>query len=682
MAEKTGSGGAGFFGLKEGCNLFAIKMTQITDQPEFSKVKTMHMRFFKAAIPAVILSAAMAGCGTGEKPEVAQNPAAENKGLAPAEKLELSQVVSSQLAPLSLNGNNYLLLASEKRGLVLLNEDGSEIASLDDGKVERFALQVRDGNYGLVAAFDENGNKIRLVRVTLKDGQPLFEHLAQEQATAPLETLCLSRQGEHTHLFAIDEEGLGREYVLHSQGENWAFRNVRPLYFGQQVSSCAVDDTRGRLLVAQPPLGIWSLNASAEQDEERTLFASAPGEEFGGLWVDAVTDRLWLTSEEKVLAYKLNGDGAAPDYTAELEEQEVVSAAVSAGALVALEEESDTVLRFTTDLPEGASAAEKIEIPNVTAHAQTQQVASAGDAADDPAIWVNPVDASASLILGTDKKSGLEVYDLSGKRLQYFPVGRVNNVDLRSVEHPQFAAIAAASNRSTQGINLFGITAAGKVESLGLRPLDFNEPYGLCMAQIDGRNFAWVSDKDGGVHQSEIVLGDNPSDWQLLSRGSVKVGSQVEGCVSDDERNQLFFGEEDRGIWRLDLAAFNAGEGKPQLVAEVDGERLVDDVEGIGLYLDGDNSYLVVSSQGNNSYALYSRDGTGFVGHFRVDMNPANGIDGASETDGLEVSSANLGGDYTQGLLVVQDGRKRMPGGNQNFKLVAWADIADRLELQ
>ena len=58
------------------------------------------------------------------------------------------------------------------------------------------------------------------------------------------------------------------------------------------------------------------------------------------------------------------------------------------------------------------------------------------------------------------------------------------------------------------------------------------------------------------------------------------------------------------------------------------------------------------------------------------------GIDGASETDGLEVTSANLGGPWSQGLLVVQDGRKRMPESTQNFKLVPWADIARALGLE
>src|SRR5262245_39005333 len=38
--------------------------------------------------------------------------------------------------------------------------------------------------------------------------------------------------------------------------------------------------------------------------------------------------------------------------------------------------------------------------------------------ADDPAIWVHPVDSAASLIIGTKKNAGLSVYNLSGQELQ------------------------------------------------------------------------------------------------------------------------------------------------------------------------------------------------------------------------------------------------------------------------
>ncbi|MEE4195997.1 MAG: phytase, partial [Bacteroidales bacterium] len=51
------------------------------------------------------------------------------------------------------------------------------------------------------------------------------------------------------------------------------------------------------------------------------------------------------------------------------------------------------------------------------------------DAADDPAIWVNNENPEKSLVLGTNKVSGIHVYDLNGRELQFLEVGCLNNVD-------------------------------------------------------------------------------------------------------------------------------------------------------------------------------------------------------------------------------------------------------------
>jgi 3-phytase len=69
-----------------------------------------------------------------------------------------------------------------------------------------------------------------------------------------------------------------------------------------------------------------------------------------------------------------------------------------------------------------------------------------------------------------------------------------------------------------------------------------------------------------------------------------------------------------------------------------------------------------------------------FVGKFHVVANETLGIDGSSETDGLDVVSAPLGADYPAGLLVVQDGRNLMPAQRQNFKYVSWQDVMKALE--
>ena len=67
----------------------------------------------------------------------------------------------------------------------------------------------------------------------------------------------------------------------------------------------------------------------------------------------------------------------------------------------------------------------------VTARAETPPVGTAReDAADDPAIWRNPANPAASLVVGTDKKGGLYVYDLKGAQKSFLAAPGLNNVDL------------------------------------------------------------------------------------------------------------------------------------------------------------------------------------------------------------------------------------------------------------
>jgi 3-phytase len=160
-----------------------------------------------------------------------------------------------------------------------------------------------------------------------------------------------------------------------------------------------------------------------------------------------------------------------------------------------------------------------------------------------------------------------------------------------------------------------------------------------------------------------------------------KLATQPEGCVADDRNGRLFAGEERRGVWSIDAGADRKAEPKMILAAGSRGP-LRADVEGMAIYHGANASYLVVSSQGSNSYVVADAAPPHRIrGSFRVGMNAGAAIDGASETDGLDVTSANLGGRFARGMLVVQDGYKRLPDGAQNFKYVAWDDIARALDL-
>ncbi len=60
---------------------------------------------------------------------------------------------------------------------------------------------------------------------------------------------------------------------------------------------------------------------------------------------------------------------------------------------------------------------------------------------------------------------------------------------------------------------------------------------------------------------------------------------------------------------------------------------------------------------------------------FRVITNPELGIDGTSGADGLELTVRSLGPEFSQGALIIQDGRNRMPEQGQNLKYIPWQSV-------
>jgi 3-phytase len=298
-----------------------------------------------------------------------------------------------------------------------------------------------------------------------------------------------------------------------------------------------------------------------------------------------------------------------------------------------------------------------------------------GDAADDPAIWVNPADPALSTIIGTDKLGGLAVYDLSGAQIQYLADGDMNNVDLRAgfVLGGRSVTLVAAGNRSGNRIAIYRIDPATRMlEDVAARAITTLEVYGSCMyhsARTD-KLYYFVNSKAGAVEQWEL-FDDGAGRVDGRRVRTFTVGSQTEGCVADDELGRFYIGEEAVGIWRYGA---EPGDGDTRIQVDSAGERghLASNIEGLALvHGTGDGGYLLASSQGNSTYAIYRRGDNAYVGSFAI--GAGNGIDAVSDTDGIDATSASLGPAFPQGVFVAQDGMN--DGGNQNFKLVSWQAI-------
>jgi len=315
---------------------------------------------------------------------------------------------------------------------------------------------------------------------------------------------------------------------------------------------------------------------------------------------------------------------------------------------------------------------------SIMASIETAPAGSRGDAADDPALWLNPSDAAKSLILGTNKQEGLVVFDLDGAEVQRLPIGLINNVDVRQ-SSDRSHDVAIASNDQVNAISVFLIDRAnGHVSHRGDIPTGMAEPYGICMGRENGIDMAGVTYKDGTVQIWAIAASADVLSGSL--RKTVKLATQLEGCVFDETQGLMFVGEENHGLWKL---AYHDSAPAPELIDVVGGEAgLVADIEGISLWRGKDGAgWIVASAQSDNRFVVFNRKAPHTSpGSFSIDENAALGIDAVTHTDGLDVFSGALPG-FPRGVLIVQDDGNPKSGVDQNFKIVNWADVEAALDL-
>ena len=597
---------------------------------------------------------------------------------APANTLPSFTQEAEELA--RLPGGGWLTL--DKHGLRLFNASGQE---QDRIAVRAKQLDTRVAGGTLLAVFLEADTQRPLpVTVDVQAGK-LLKLAPFPVPTFSVEASCLYRDAQQLdHLFLIGKDGQAEQWVMHGEQRQL----VRKLALPPHARHCRADDGARRLLVSESNMGVLAYDADAEGMGKREVVALRKpyGQLDGGAGALAVLPggvAVLDGKAEKLHLYTHQGSQwtALPPQAVALNVRKGDSQLALDGNSLMLRGKSGWQTR---PLKWHGKAETQPPVAIIAPQAQTAPMARQGDAADDPAIWLsgNPADAR---ILGTNKKQGLLVYDLQGKQTQLLEVGRLNNVDVRQniAFNGRKADLAVATQRDDNSMMLFTINADGVVAEAGRFPTGLKSIYGMCLYQpASGGVQAFINDKDGTFQQYSIGLEGNKFSATLLR--SFKVASQPEGCVADDANGRLFLGEETRGVWTT-----SADAARPDALSMVlpVGQHLAADVEGMAIYRQpgakANTGYLIVSSQGDSSYVVLDAQAPYKVrGRFKVGFNLAGGIDGTSETDGLDVTSANLGGAYAQGMLVIQDGYKRLPDGPQNFKYVAWSDVARALQLE
>ncbi len=364
-------------------------------------------------------------------------------------------------------------------------------------------------------------------------------------------------------------------------------------------------------------------------------------------------------------------------------------------------------------------------IPTVTPTVETRPALLDNDAvpfsqradADDPAVYVNATDSNKSLVVTSVKNGGLRIYDLAGNLLQTInpsnPDIRYNNVDLQYGFSlgGQKVDIAIASDRNNDKLAIFKIDANGTGGNFltnitdtsaatifqgapftGAFSASSRSAYGLTIYRSPVTNDYYVFTsrrQTGDIAQLKLVdKGNGTIGYQLVRSFTVpttgNIDPQTEGMVVDQEKGFLYIGQENVGIWKYEAEPTSTNAGiLIDKVKALGGKNLIEDVEGLTIYYGKDGAgYLFASSQGDNSFAAYTREGNNaFVGRFAVGNNGS--IDSVQESDGAEVINVPLGANFPFGAFITQDGSNDPAviaddeNISSNFKFVPFENIAN-----
>ena len=247
--------------------------------------------------------------------------------------------------------------------------------------------------------------------------------------------------------------------------------------------------------------------------------------------------------------------------------------------------------------------------------------------------------------------------------------GAANSVDYRDltgISGWDNRLLVMTSDRDNNALRLYWMNRTTKALSLaGTINLTY-EPYGSCL-YLEGVNlYAFVTDRgssDTGTHYLRQYLlsrsGESVTAGSVLR--TINAEGVMEGMCANDLSGYIYVSIEDYGLYRYSASA--SGSTAPTTIDTVNSGNLVADVEDVSLFQDGENTYLMVSSQGNNSLHVYNADTFEHVKRLKIKRPDGTNV---MWSDGLDITLSSLSG-WPSGLLVVHDS---LATPTSNFVLV------------
>ncbi|QNF35866.1 phytase [Adhaeribacter swui] len=304
---------------------------------------------------------------------------------------------------------------------------------------------------------------------------------------------------------------------------------------------------------------------------------------------------------------------------------------------------------------------------------------------DDPAIWINRLDTSKSLIVGTDKDTdgGLYVYNLKGEIVhKSIPLQRPNNVDVAYglVIGEKSYDVAITTERETNKIRIFSLPDLQPLDNGGIEVFageTEKDPMGIAIytRPTDQAIFAVVGRKSGPsgsyLWQYKITDAGNGQATATVVRkfGSFSVKKEIEAIAVDNELGYIYYSDEQVGIKKYQADPDAKDDAEITVFGKKDFKA---DHEGIAIYKKTNTTgYILVSNQQANTFMVYPREG------FNNNPNtyplmaeiPVSTI----ECDGADAIHVNFGGKFSNGLFVAMS-------NGRTFHFYDWNHIQNLID--
>lgn len=286
---------------------------------------------------------------------------------------------------------------------------------------------------------------------------------------------------------------------------------------------------------------------------------------------------------------------------------------------------------------------------------------------DDPAIWVNPKDASKSIVFGTDKETNGAIYafDLEGEIIESKTIRNIerpNNVDIEygfKLNDSTITDILVFTEREKQQIRLYSVPDMKPLDGGGFPVFEDEDSLknrlpmgiGLYKSPKDSVVYAIVGRKTGSLKNylyQYVLHSDSLGVKAKLVRkfGSFSGKKEIEAIAIDDEKGFVYYSDEGVCIKKYHAEPSLGNEE----ISCFGGDYFLEDIEGIAIAIkpNGTGS-IVVSDQQKGQFNIFSRTENRFVKAINLST---------LETDGCEVVTIPLNAIFKNGLFVAMNDEK------------------------